>query len=988
MPFDPTVLQVRRGVQADLPIGASGEPLWTTDTKRLYIGDGVANTLINSVTSVSNSDSTITFSPTTGDVVGSLNLGHANTWTADISISHAHLNISKGNIKFTGETAPTAPTIALVTTGTGNCSNGAHSVRITFITAEGETQQGAVSSNVTVDSTHKQISLSAIPTGTSGVVTGRNVYMSKVVTNGITWFRVTSGTTLADNTTTTLTINIADTSLNAAAPLINTTSGSIFTNGIRRIHIDGPTGNVGIGTFSQAAALEVKAILATFPALIARSTAGQTADTFKIIDATGTDRVRFNDTSAYFYAFAYTSDASFTGSSGSEKFGWNSSVSATDSTAFGQGATANSGGDVAIGKNARTGSQSIAVGESVIADGTRTVALGHGWNTSGNGSVWIGGAGSTATGSNAIGINTYNVTDNGIGIGDSSAATAYATAIGLNNNASGIGSVAMGANSTASGNNNFAIGQSAYNNASSDTALLGYIDTYFGKYQNTIFWPITLHSSDAYPGNPDLAGSDFTIIPGLGNGAAAGGDFLIKQSPAGTPGGTTNNTANEHMHVYAASGKTTFTGELITVASPSAGTGALHYNDNTFTTGYGTDGSTSRDYHLYSYSPAAGGIWSLSATIVNAPFVDDNSTISFPDGPSMGSGTINYTSTGSYVTSSQTIDYQIYDFGTYNGVTLYTSLYATATVTDDGRVVTVPDPTGASATEDIGLSGYSLGDSIDYQVYSKCDFNGTTIFSSSNSPTSVTIVGIVSGVDVAWTNPSYPTNSTNQGVRILRQVNGGGYNDYMDIVDPTVTLNDDASGWTSGSTVTPTSTADLYNVDVSSTNATYPAGSSSNGFLILRQINGGGFVDYQLVGANPFNDDGTGWLSFGFTPAISVPNFYQIDFSWSLVSGATAYKMIRTISGVDDATLLGNTSTFIDTGTLAWADSTTVTPTSGPGFVTSLNNIRTAINVINTGGATPGIPVYSDNATALSGGLIIGDVYRTGGDPDPVCIVH
>jgi hypothetical protein len=35
-----------------------------------------------SVTSVSNSDSTLTISPTTGAVVGSLNLNHANTWTA------------------------------------------------------------------------------------------------------------------------------------------------------------------------------------------------------------------------------------------------------------------------------------------------------------------------------------------------------------------------------------------------------------------------------------------------------------------------------------------------------------------------------------------------------------------------------------------------------------------------------------------------------------------------------------------------------------------------------------------------------------------------------------------------------------------------------------------------------------------------------------------------------------------------------------------
>lgn len=36
---------------------------------------------VTGVTSVSNGDGTITISPTTGDVIASLALGHANTWT-------------------------------------------------------------------------------------------------------------------------------------------------------------------------------------------------------------------------------------------------------------------------------------------------------------------------------------------------------------------------------------------------------------------------------------------------------------------------------------------------------------------------------------------------------------------------------------------------------------------------------------------------------------------------------------------------------------------------------------------------------------------------------------------------------------------------------------------------------------------------------------------------------------------------------------------
>jgi hypothetical protein len=35
-----------------------------------------------------------------------------------------------------------------------------------------------------------------------------------------------------------------------------------------------------------------------------------------------------------------------------------------------------------------------------------------------------------------------------------------------------------------------------------------------------------------------------------------------------------------------------------------------------------------------------------------------------------------------------------------------------------------------------------------------------------------------------------------------------------------------------------------------------------------------------------------------------------------------------------------------------------------------------------------GIPVYANNAAALAGGLAVGSLYRTGADPDPLCIVH
>jgi len=63
------------------------------------------------VSSVSNSDSTLTVSPTTGSVVASLNLSHANTWSAKQTFSTSNISITGGS-----------NTNLLSTDGSGNLS--------------------------------------------------------------------------------------------------------------------------------------------------------------------------------------------------------------------------------------------------------------------------------------------------------------------------------------------------------------------------------------------------------------------------------------------------------------------------------------------------------------------------------------------------------------------------------------------------------------------------------------------------------------------------------------------------------------------------------------------------------------------------------------------------------------------------------------------------------------------------------------------------
>jgi hypothetical protein len=59
------------------------------------------------VTSITNSDGTLTISPTSGNVVASLNLANPNTWTATQTFSNATFG---GTVQFASYTVSTLPT--------------------------------------------------------------------------------------------------------------------------------------------------------------------------------------------------------------------------------------------------------------------------------------------------------------------------------------------------------------------------------------------------------------------------------------------------------------------------------------------------------------------------------------------------------------------------------------------------------------------------------------------------------------------------------------------------------------------------------------------------------------------------------------------------------------------------------------------------------------------------------------------------------------
>ena len=122
------------------------------------------------------------------------------------------------------EPAPSAPSVALGS-GSGNVDNGVHRYAITFVTAEGETQLGSVSAAITIsDKTATgKVSLTGIQVGGSNVLS-RKIYRTSA--GGSIYMLVA---TIADNSTTVFTDNVADASLGAQAPTVNTTADSLLT---------------------------------------------------------------------------------------------------------------------------------------------------------------------------------------------------------------------------------------------------------------------------------------------------------------------------------------------------------------------------------------------------------------------------------------------------------------------------------------------------------------------------------------------------------------------------------------------------------------------------------------------------------------------------------------------------------------------------------------------------------------------------------------
>lgn len=143
---------------------------------------------------------------------------------------------------------------ALAGDGAGNVDNGAHSYLVTFVSGETETDAdgedlGQVSVTVTNKTTNGKVALTDIPVG-SAYVTARRIYRTKANADPNFRENYLLLDTIDDNTSTTFTDNVADSSLDEDVPLPveNSTSNSVFS-------FDPVTGQAQVAGLNPAALL-------------------------------------------------------------------------------------------------------------------------------------------------------------------------------------------------------------------------------------------------------------------------------------------------------------------------------------------------------------------------------------------------------------------------------------------------------------------------------------------------------------------------------------------------------------------------------------------------------------------------------------------------------------------------------------------------------------------------------------------------------------
>jgi len=262
------------------------------------------------------------------------------------------------------------------------------------------------------------------------------------------------------------------------------------------------------------------------------------------------------------------------------------------------------------------------------------------------------------------------------------------------------------------------------------------------------------------------------------------------------------------------------------------------------------------------------------------------------------------------------------------------------------------------------------GGSISFQVIIKNDYNyagqglyNISISSYGGSSVSV-IVDRVSGT-------SFSNSSTNPSIKVAVDSSGFvwviTYTTWQSFAKYKIIAND---GFTVLSSITyQEANPSTFITGISQYNtATFPGlviDSALSGFSDIYRAISGNILIYSNY------DNSNGILQTNGNVVPSITNSYSL--------GTSSYIWTNLYS----QTL---TPTSMTTGYFPYKTSGALSNTSP--IYTDGTNVGIGTVTPNSKLAVVGLPVYANNAAAITGGLAAGDFYRTGGDPDLVCVVH
>jgi hypothetical protein len=245
------------------------------------------------------------------------------------------------------------------------------------------------------------------------------------------------------------------------------------------------------------------------------------------------------------------------------------------------------------------------------------------------------------------------------------------------------------------------------------------------------------------------------------------------------------------------------------------------------------------------------------------------------------------------------------------------------------------------------------------------------------------------------------------------------FSGILDAHNAIVALNNKTAGAVAAATrtsqtaggVTETITANVGNVNNQSGNTAYSLAQSDFGSLIILNTSSTFALTISAVVMAPFYCvvENLGSASAVATPATGAVNnlgsftlipgqsalFYFDGTNWwattlppYLLGGSTGFGAVVLDSAPFIISPTLNGTILIDSGSLIIVDSgCTIQYDSGVNLIFEPGSQMQ--NAFMTGVTTiMNLQVYSNNAAAVAGGLTVGKLYRTGGDPDIIATVH